>query len=323
MASIYKHGKRWRAQVYVNGVRESGTFDTKAETAAWALEREAQLSGKKLPDKNMGEAFTRYADEVSAGKGGEKWERVRLKAMGAMVLAKRPMASLTATDIADWRDVRLKTVSGATVLREMNLLRSVIEVARRDWGWIKANPMRDVRKPKAPNSRKRRVTNDEIERLVLAFGLGDGLVARTAMNRTGLAFLFALETACRAGEIVSARWPDVHKADRYIHLPKTKNGESRDVPLSSMALEILESLPAEAETAFDLHPPTRDALFRRARAASGLLDLHFHDSRAEAIWRLSKKFDVLELARVIGHKDLKSLMLYYNTSASDLAKRLD
>lgn len=322
MASVYRHGKGWRVQVYVNGVRESGTFDTKAQAAAWALEREAQLSGKKLPDKTMGDALKRYRDEVSPEKDGHKWEATRLDSMAAMPLAKRPMASLSPTDIADWRDTRLKSVTPATVLREMNLLRSVIEVARRDWGWINGNPLKDVRKPKAPPSRKRRVTDDEITRLTTALGLHDGLSAGTAKERTGLAFLFALETACRAGEIVGLTWEHVHKKDCYIHLPKTKNGEARDVPLSSRALEILSALPRGTATVFDLHPPTRDALFRKARQAAGLGDLHFHDSRAEAIWRLSKKLDVLELARVIGHKDLKSLMLYYNTSASDLAKRL-
>lgn len=323
MASIRKRGKVWGVQVYVNGVRESATFDTKAAAAAWALERQAQLSGKRLPNKTMGDAFARYAVEVSPSKGGVRFELVRLASLQNEPLARVPMATLAATDIADWRDVRLKQVSSGTVLREMNLIRSVIEVSRRDWGWIRINPMRDVRKPPAPRSRKRRVTQDEINKIALACGLGDGLTAHTAMNRTGLAFLFAIETACRAGEIIGAVAADIHTTERYIHLPKTKNGEQRDVPLSRRALEILATLPTDAPTAFALLPGTRDALFRRARSAAGLHDLHFHDARAEAIWRLSKKLDVLELARVIGHRDVKSLLLYYNVSASDLATRLD
>lgn len=323
MASIRKRGKVWGVQVYVGGKRESATFDTKAAAAAWALERESQLSGKRLPDKTMGDAYARYAVDVSPGKGGVRFELVRLASLQREALARVPLVALTPTHIADWRDTRLKQVSPGTVLREMNLIRSVIEVARRDWGWIRDNPMRDVRKPQAPRSRKRRVSQDEIDRIALACGLGDGLTARTAMNRTGLAFLFAIETACRAGEIIGATWADIHVPERYLHLPKTKNGEQRDVPLSRHALNILATLPTDAATAFALPPGTRDALFRRARAAAGLHDLHFHDSRAEAIWRLSKKLDVLELARVIGHRDPRSLMLYYNVSASDLATRLD
>jgi integrase len=324
MASIYRHGKGWRVQVYVNGVRDSAVRPTKQEAAAWALEREAQLSGKRLPDKTLGDAFKRYAEEVAPHKGGARWELVRLRSLQDDSISRRPMAHLTPTDIADWRDKRLKAVSPSTVLREMTLIRSVIEVARRDWGWIRDNPMREVRKPKEPPSRKRRVSDAEIDAVKLATGLGEGYSADTAMQRTGLAFLFAIETACRSGEMVAMEPKDVHLKQRFVRLPKTKNGEARDVPLSSKAVEILQILMArKAPTVFDLHGPTRDAMFRRARDAAEIHDLHFHDSRAEAIWRLSKKFNVLELARIIGHKDLKSLMLYYNESAADLAKRLD
>ena len=91
---------------------------------------------------------------------------------------------------------------------------------------------------------------------------------------------------------------------------------------SGARLEILSVLPRDTDTVFQLEPGTRDALFRRARDAAGVKNLHFHDSRAEAIWRLSKRLDVMELARMIGHRDLKSLMWYYQTSADELADKL-
>jgi integrase len=94
------------------------------------------------------------------------------------------------------------------------------------------------------------------------------------------------------------------------------------VPLSQRAREILGLLPKDGDTAFQLTPENRDTLFRKARDRAEIVNLTFHDSRAEAIWRLSKKLDVMELARVIGHRDLRSLMIYYNTSADDLADRL-
>ena len=63
-------------------------------------------------------------------------------------------------------------------------------------------------------------------------------------------------------------------------------------------------------------------LFRRARDRCGIVDLHFHDSRATALTRLSERLDVLELARMVGHRDLKSLMVYYRKTASQLAYKL-
>ena len=124
----------------------------------------------------------------------------------------------------------------------------------------------------------------------------------------------------RSGEITGLTWDKV--GAKSVHLPRTKNGDYREVPLSKRAREILEEMPRESGMVFNLSPELRDALFRKARDRAKIVDLHFHDTRAEAIWRLSKKLDVMELARMIGHRDLKSLMLYYNTSADELADRL-
>lgn len=329
MASIRPHRDRYRAQVYVNGVRDSAVFDTRREAAQWALEREAELRGKKLPDKTFGDALRRYAAEETDGGGG-RWERIRLRAMEREPIAKRRIAALGADDFAAWRDARLKqkakgretTVTPGTVAREMNLMRSVLEVARREWRWIRENPMADVRWPQTPKGRARRISPEEVEALAKAFGVWDRLRADTATHRVGLAFLFALETAMRAGEILGLTWPNIHLAERYVTLPRTKNGDARDVPLTTRAVEILRTLPLGFGPAFQLNEGTRDTIWRRVRDQTPHRDVHFHDTRAEAIWRLSKKLDVLQLARVIGHRDLKSLMHYYDESASEMARRL-
>ena len=316
MASIRKRGDSWRVELYRNGVRESGTFPTKQQAAAWAHQREAELGGERLPDNTLGAALRRYSTDVSPTHKGEKWELDRLRQLGRDPLAKAHLPSLKAAQVAEWRDRRLALVAPGSVAREMTLLRSVLEVARKEWGWLHTNPAKDVKKPTSPPSRKRRIAQDEIDRVTLALGL-DTLKADTATHRVGLAFLFALETAMRSGEITGLQWADVRP--KSVRLPDTKNGDSREVPLSPVAREILATLPKGGGSVFDLDPGSRDTLFRRARDAAGVVNLHFHDSRAEAIWRLSKKLDVMELARVIGHRDLRSLMLYYQTSADELA----
>lgn len=321
MANFEPRGKRIRARVMVNGQRDSGTFATKREAVAWATQREAELTGRRLPDKTLADALERYGLEVAPTHKGARWEQVRLRKLATYPVAARLLASLEGPDLAAWRDARLKEVRPASVRRELTLLRSVLEAARLDWGWLRVNPLAGVRKPTAPASRKRRISQDEIDRLELAFGLGEGLAADTAMQRTGLAFLLGIESAMRAGEMIGLLPTDVRA--KAVTLPRTKNGDQREVPLSKRAREILALLLERgAPTVFDLDPGTRDVLFRRARDAAGIADLHFHDSRAEAIWRLSKKLDVMELARVIGHRDLRSLLIYYAVSADDLADRL-
>lgn len=319
MASVSRRGKKWRAEVYRDGRRDSKTFITKAEASAWALSREAELTGRALEQHTWKEALEKYALEVSPSKPGSRWEIVRCRLLARDSMASKLVGKLTATDISDWRDRRLKEVAPASVLREMNLMRSVLEIARKEWAWLRENPMRDVKRPIAPASRKRRVTDKEIERVTLALGYIDG-EPQNLSQRIALAFLFALETAMRSGEIVGLTWGNV--LEKSVVLPRTKNGDRREVPLSQRAREILKLLPKGDGPVFGLGSAQRDALWRKARDRAKLLDLHFHDSRAEAIWRLSKKLDVLELARVIGHRDLKSLTLYYNASADELADKL-
>lgn len=320
MASIRKRGTTWRVELYRDGVRESATFPTKARAAAWALEREAELTGERLPDKTLGDALVRYARDVAPLHKGAKWEKTRCTLIGRHPIARKRVAALKASDLAGWRDDRLQEVSGSSVAREMNILRSVLEVARKEWGWIHINPIRDVKKPASPPSRRRRIDPTEVDRLCLAMGYMGG-APETPSHRVALAFLLALETAMRAGEITGLHWSDV--GINSVRLPLTKNGDAREVPLSKRAREIIGLLPRHDGPVFDLLPAQRDVLFRRARDHAEVENLRFHDSRAEAIWRLSKKLDVMELARMIGHRDLRSLMFYYASTADELAAKLD
>lgn len=319
MASYQKRGSRWRAELYRDGRRESRTFPTKAQAVAWATQREAELVGKALPDHTVKDALRRYGNEVAPGQRGSRWELLRLNLLERYPVAKIRLPALTAADLAAWRDTRLTEVSGATVAREMNLLRSVLEAARRDWGWLRVNPIADVRRPRSPPSRKRGVTQDEIDRLTLAFGLGEGDVAETAVNRVGLAFLFAIETAMRSGEITALEWADIRP--NFVIVRDSKNGDMREVPLSTRAKAILAALPKDGQV-FALDGAIRDTLFRRVRDRCKITGLTFHDTRSEAISRLSKKLDIMELARIIGHRDLRSLLHYYHADADALSAKI-
>lgn len=66
-----------------------------------------------------------------------------------------------------------------------------------------------------------------------------------------------------------------------------------------------------------------DSLFRKAKKMALIDDLHFHDARHTAITRLAKKLNILELARMVGHRDLRQLQVYFNMPAEEIAKRLD
>jgi len=73
MASIQRHRSGYRVQVYANGVRDSKVCATRAAAAQWALMREGELTGKRLPDKTLTEALRDYASKVAPTHRGSRW----------------------------------------------------------------------------------------------------------------------------------------------------------------------------------------------------------------------------------------------------------
>lgn len=319
MASIVPHGKRWRAHVHVNNHRHSKVCRTKGEARAWIEAAEKRLSGRTSP--TLAEAFERYGESVSPTKRGCDWELARLEKFTAY-FAEHCSPALAITDvdqthIAAWRDWRMKSVQAGTVLRELTLLSSVFTVAWSEWRWCKDNPCKGVRRPSAPPPRDQVYTQDEVGRICAAMGCSEeGQLPTTTSHRVALAFLFALETAMRCGEICAIR--PGHLKGNVLRVPDSKNGFPRDVPMSKKALAYLELV----EGSFDLIPSQVDSLFRKYKKRAGV-NLTFHDSRHTAITRLAQVLNPLELARMVGHKNVNQLMTYYNESASNLAARLD
>jgi len=205
------------------------------------------------------------------------------------------------------------------VCSTLHLISAVLKKAVRDLGWIADNPMRNVDRPKRPPARDRLISQHEIDRVVLALGYRSDRPIRTKMELVGLFFLLAIETGMRLGELCSMTEESLHLTEKYIQLDLTKNGDSRQVPLSTRAVDLcMQFYVTNVRVSSDV----ASALFRKAVRRTEIKNLHFHDTRHEAVTRLSRKLDVLALARMIGHRDLKSLMVYYNESATELAAML-
>jgi Phage integrase family. len=111
---------------------------------------------------------------------------------------------------------------------------------------------------------------------------------------------------------------------RTAHLPKTKNGEARTMPLSSRAVATLENLPRNLDgRVFGTTYEGIHQAFVRACRRAGIADLRFHDLRHEATSRLFEKgFNPMEVSAITGHKTLQMLKRYTHLRAEDLAKRM-
>ena len=318
----------WGVQIEVRGFRESATFPTKREADAWAARRKTEIvalaTGNGGEVRTLRDALRRYAREVSPTKRGESKEIIRLSAFERQSLPfDKKLGQVTTADLALWRDSRLAVNARGSVLRDMTLLGSVLEVARREWQWIGSNPMRDVKRPANPDHREVVIHGWQVRLMLRALGYTPRGPVASMGHAVAMAFLLALSTGMRAGEIAGLTWDRV-RGD-HVRLLETKNGSARDVPLSSVARRIIGRMQGfDTVLVFGISSQVLDALFRRHRDRAGLEGFTFHDSRHTAATRLamSRRVDVLELCRIMGWKNPKQAMTYFNPTASQLAARL-
>lgn len=323
MAAIRKKGKKWTAEVRLKGVYRSKSFANKAEAQRWALDFEQQLGRNPgiAIAHSFKEAMQRYADEISPTRKGQRWEAVRLAKLQRDPIADIMLMDLRHDDIQQW--IARQKIGAGSINRELNLMSAVLREARVQWKWLTDNPMRDVKRPKQPAHRDRLLADKELERLLEALEYTEDGPIVTVRQEIAVSVLLALETAMRRGEIYSLDWSHVHLKRKFVTLLETKNGQRRDVALSPRAIELLEKLdPKDAGPLVHGSQASADTIFRRAVQLAGIKDFTFHDTRHTAITRLARKLDVLDLARMVGHRDIRSLQIYYNATAEDIAGRL-
>jgi len=103
----------------------------------------------------------------------------------------------------------------------------------------------------------------------------------------------------------------------------TKNGKSRDVPLSSRAIRLIEQMRGFDEAlVFGLKTASLDAFFRKYRQRAGLDGFTFHDTRHTAATMLCKKVEVLTLCKIFGWSNTSQALTYYNPKAASIAALL-
>ncbi|MCP3287813.1 MULTISPECIES: site-specific integrase [Aeromonas] len=361
MATFRKRGPyQWEAQVRRKGYpAQSKTFNTKAEAEAWSKVIESEMtrgiwvSRAEAEATSLYEALCRYETEVVPHKKGAVQELSLIRIYKALPLASRALASIRGADVAKLRDEWLKDYQPATVLRRLALLSHVFNMARKEWGMESlSNPLELIRKPQADNARTRRIaasatpahcpqSQDEESARRASEGEIERIIAASGSRVLPSLVILALETAMRRSELVSLRWEHIDLERRVAHLPSTKNGSARDVPLSTRAVVTLQSVGVAATgRVFDIRADAVTRAFERAvkRARQAyelecqaqrltpdthfLINLRFHDLRHEGTSRLAEIFPMHELTKITGHRDPRMLMRYYHPKAENLAKKL-
>ena len=339
MAAIYKRGPgHWQVLVRRKGYpTQSKSFKKRLDAEAWAREVEAEMdrgvfvSRVEAENTMFSEALDRFDREKNPKRVQQYISLVGI--LKRSFLARRSLAQIKGKDIALYRDQRLKEVSAQTVIHELNLISRLYNTAIKEWGLGGLiNPVSQIRKPKLPRARDRRLLPGELDRILSA---SDSPVLSDLVR-------FAVETAMRRGELAGMTWDMVDLRKRTVTLPETKNGEKRVVPLSTEAVRVLSGLARRIDgEVWGMEPDSITQAFLRAlsRARKAyekeceekkekpdpafLVDLTFHDLRHEATSRFFERgLNPMQVAAITGHKTLQMLKRYTHLKAEDLAEML-
>ncbi|MBO9469603.1 site-specific integrase [Endozoicomonas sp. G2_2] len=342
MATLTKtEAGRWKAVIRRQGwPTSSKTWRTKRDAEDWARRTEDEMARgiyqNRAPAERMtlSGAIDRYLSDVTPTKkeSTQKAEQAKARKLRA-ALGQYSLVAIAPDVVAGYRDEQLADgKSRDTVRLQLALLSHIFEIAIKEWRvGIWANPCRAVRTPKPGKARDRRLSHDEAEKLLRA--------AEGQSNpMLGLMIRLALATAMRVGEIQRLRRRDVDLKRRTALLRDTKNNQSRTVPLSTEAAQVLRVAldspvrPIDCDLAF-FGEPGRDGIrrgfqygpgWKRATRDAGITDLRFHDLRHEAVSRLVELgLGDQEVAAISGHKSMQMLRRYTHLRAEDLVRRLD
>lgn len=347
MATIRKKGDmQWHVQVRKKGFpTQTRTFLQKADAERWAKETEIAMERGLFFDRAASERTTvaelveKYREEVLPTKRGNHFGSC-LDVIEAE-FGESAVARINSQAVARWRDKMTKAgFAASTIRKRLAVLSKLLDLGHTEWGVsLPENPVKTVKKPPERNARERRLVGDEESRL---------LAAVTSASRVGDLIRLGLETGARLGELWAMEWADVDLPRRVVRVrglsgEGSKNGEERDVPLSSAAVAVFGGMlrPIKGGRVFSCWGSVQAAhhgwakLLARARRLylaeceeagaepdSRLTDLRFHDLRHEAASRLADKLSVHELAKMLGWKSIQMAMRYYHPRAEDLAKKL-
>lgn len=320
MATYIQRKNGWYVQIRRKGHDTiCRTFNTKSEGERWALIIESgmgvgtYIDNRETLSTSLFECLERYASEIVPLKKGAARDLVRVKFWQREPLAKKSIGTIKQADVAKWRDARIASgLSGSTVKKDLALLSHVFTIAIKEWGFPLTNPVMMIRKPKADTGRDRRLYDGEEDALL-----------KSATPELRVFIILAIETAMRRGELHGLKRSWIK--GRVAHLPDTKNGSSRSVPLSKRALAAISTLPLRIDgSLWELGIDAYTRGFGRLCDELKITDLVFHDLRHEATSRLFEKgLDVMQVKSITGHKSMQMLARYTHFKADELAQLLN
>ncbi len=336
---LYRRDRTWWLTFTHNGKRvtTSTKLTDRRLAERWAVSYQAEVQGGRFDpfrptqDVYVSSVLTRYSKlHLRVNRPASYKDRTSTFKFLRAFFWKTPVMRVRSR-IDEYKAWRKQTVKAATVNREITFLKAACSKAV-EWEMIPDNPMRGYRMEKENNRRTRFLEDSEFFRLVNA-----------AHPDLAPILIMARYTGMRQGEILNLQWSDVDLKRGFAHLRQTKSGESREVPLSTVVVDMLsKTLISERQGYIFRHisgDPIRDKKipadgtaklyargwlmheFRKAVTRAGLADTDvvFHTLRHTfGSHAAMRGVDVQTIAAVLGHKTLRMTQRYSHLSSPHL-----
>jgi integrase len=295
------------------------TFD-QAKKVAQRLRSEVVLGGDPAAKKDQKRAVPTYASLAAQHIEHAKTYQKRPDTTESVInrhivprFGKLRLDEITQQDVTKWlAEKRDSGLAPATVEKlRVTLGRSFALASCWSVPGGEHNPVRGISRPKFSNARERFLTPAEAVRLHKAVTESSNPQLK---NIVGLLLL----TGARRGELLQAKWQDVDVERKAWHIPDSKNGTARYVPLSQAAIDLIKQLPRADDCPWlvpNLETMKPFVSIKRAwdtaRTEAGLAGLRLHDLRhAAASFFISGGTDLFTVGKILGHADYKSTMRY-------------
>jgi integrase len=357
--ALFKRGDVWWTRVSHNGKTIQRCTHHTHKGMALAFEahlrsemRSIDLIRRRRKDKEatlvtarmgIGAAADRYVETVLLATPKDRQGQVRPWVANELYRVDRVLsyfgyrARLAAVSkwsaIADFNQLLLRDMSAQGANRYLSILRAILNKAY-EWGALEYPAY--VRLNYVPQYENRYVSAEEEE-----------LLLEVAHPHIRDLVIFALDTGCRKNEALFLRWRQVEldrKPRAAVHFARTKNGETRTVPLPHRATRVLRRLKKNARGSNSLvfaYPARKtiitkygrlhakrgqiislsnyDALWARSRAEANFEDVRLHDLRHTYAAKLVRAgVPLVAVGRLLGHKSIEMTMRYAHLAIEDL-----
>ena len=320
--------KSYKAEVRLKGYpAQRATFKRKTDAKKWVQDTESAIrEGRhfktaEAKKHTVSELVTRYCSEYLPNNKKrtyslkEQKERVSRLGWWSGKIGHLVLADVTPMVITE--QVEAMTQGAATVDKYIKNLSHAFSIAVTQWGWITDNPIKKVEGVSLPDGRVRFLDDGERERLLLASKESPNPLLYPCV-------ILALSTGMRQAELMELRWPDVNIKEGYLILHKTKNGTKRRVPVSGLALSILQEhakirridtpllFPS---TRYPQQPIDLRKAFANALKDAEIINFKWHDLRhCTASYLAMNGASLAEIAEILGHKTLSMVKRYAHLS---------